>query len=363
MMKRMICLAYALLLVPALASAQPKTPDEWYKEGETHYNLGNFQEAITAFKQAFALETVDSKKSAYLYNIAQSYRFAKDCSNAQFFYKRFLALRDTDKSKPLAADKRAEIEARIKELEECARQQEAIKNKPPDNLKPDEQDGKSGNGTGTGTKTDPKNGKGPDVAAKDPDETIEGDGEDKPGISKTVEGPPKLISMRLVGGGAKLTMGALDVPIQATGALIAGYPISIDKLVVELGAGFTFTPVPFENMATNESKTAQLIGLVANVGATYAVIPKLGLRADLGVGALFFGGVSESPFTAGAPTSGALSMLHLRVGVSADYAITPNFIATLTPIAFSYSPAKEGLQEDITAIKALDFMVGLGYRM
>lgn len=365
-MKRMTCLAYALLLVPALASAEPKTPDEWYKEGETHYNLGNFQEAITAFKQAFALETVDSKKSAYLYNIAQSYRFAKDCSNAQFFYKRFLALRDTDKSKPLAADKRAEIEARIKELEDCARQQEAIKNKPPDNLKPDEQDGRDRDktGGGSGTKVDPKNGKGPDVATKkDPDETSEAEGGDKPGIGKTVEGPPKVISMRLVGGGAKITTGTLDVPIQATGALLAGYPISIDKLVVELGAGFTFTPVPFENMATSESKTAQLIGLVANVGATYAVIPKLGLRADLGVGALFFSGVSESPFTNGAPTSGALSMLHLRVGVSADYAITPNFIATLAPIAFSFSPAKTGLREDITSIRALDFMVGLGYRM
>jgi hypothetical protein len=365
-MKRMTCLAYALLLVPALALAQPKTPDDWYKEGENHYNLGNFQEAIAAFKQAFALETVDSKKSAYLYNIAQSYRFAKDCSNAQFFYKRFLALRDTDKSKPLAADKRAEIEARIKELEDCARQQEAIKNRPPDTLKPDEQDGREKNGgTGTGNKTDPKNGgKGPDVAnKKDPDGTEEEEGGGKPGIGKSVEVAPKVISMRLVGGGAKITTGTLDVPVQATGALIAGYPISIDKLVVELGAGFTFTPVPFQNMATSESKSAQLIGLVANVGATYVVIPRLGLRADLGVGALFFSGVSESPFTGGAPTSGALTMLHLRVGVSADYAITPNFIATLAPIAFSFSPAKTGLREDITSIKAVDFMVGLGYRM
>jgi len=358
-MKRMTCLAYALLLVPALAAAEPKTPDEWYKEGETHYNLGNFHEAIAAFKQAFALETVDSKKSAYLYNIAQSYRFAKDCSNAQFFYKRFLALRDSDKSKPLAADKRAEIEARIKELEDCARQQEAIKNKPPDqNLKPDDPDPKTGTG-----KPDPKTGKGPDVAVKKDPGDGEEDDSDKTKLQKAADAPPKVISVRLVGGGAKLTTGTLDVPIQATGAVVAGYPISVDKLVVELGAGFTFTPVPFESMATSTSKTARLIGLVANAGATYAVIPKLGLRADLGIGAMFFSGVSESPFTNGAPTSGALSMLHLRVGVSADYAITPNFIATLAPLVFSYSPAKEGLRDDIKSIRALDFMVGFGYRM
>jgi hypothetical protein len=78
---------------------------------------------------------------------------------------------------------------------------------------------------------------------------------------------------------------------------------------------------------------------------------------------LFFSGVSGSPFTNGAETSGALSMLHLRVGVSADYAITPNFIATLAPIAFSYSPAKTGLRDDIKSIRALDFMLGFGYRM
>ena len=124
-MKRITSLVCALLLAPALASAQPKTTDEWYKEGETQYNLGNFTDAIEAFKKAFALDTNDSKKSPYLYNIAQSYRYAKDCSNAQFFYKRFLALRDSDKDKPLDPKKRAEIEARIKELEDCARQQEA----------------------------------------------------------------------------------------------------------------------------------------------------------------------------------------------------------------------------------------------
>ena len=111
------------------------------------------------------------------------------------------------------------------------------------------------------------------------------------------------------------------------------------------------------------SKKANLIGLVANVGATYKVAPKIGIRGDLGVGLLLFGGVSESPFTDFAATSGTLSMPHVRIGVSADYAITNNLIATLAPIAFSYSPAKTGLRADITAITAIDFMVGIGYRM
>jgi len=351
-MKRMMCLCFALLLVPAIAAAQPKSAGEWFKEGETHYNLGNFSDAIEAFKKAFALETVESNKAVYLYNIAQSYRFAKDCSNAQFFYKRFLAM-----NPPLSPAKRAEIEARIKELEDCARQQEAIKNRPPDqNLKPDDPENK---GTGTGTGTDPN--KGPDVGAKpEPDEDEEE--EDGTNVHATAEQPPRVVSLRLAGGGAKISAGDLNVPIQATGALIGGYPIALDKLVLELGAGFTFTPVPFESQMM-VSKTAQLIGLVANVGATYLAHPKVGLRGDVGLGVQWFNGVGESPFTSFAPTSGALPMFHLRLGVSADFAITPNIVATVAPLAFSFSPPATGLRDDIKSIRALDFMVGLGYRM
>ena len=73
-MKRLTSLVCAALLVPALAVAQPKTADDYYKDGETQYNLGNFDKAVEAFKQGFAVEANDSKKSAYLYNIAQSYR-------------------------------------------------------------------------------------------------------------------------------------------------------------------------------------------------------------------------------------------------------------------------------------------------
>jgi tetratricopeptide (TPR) repeat protein len=365
-MKRTTCLLFALLLVPALAWAQqpqPKTPAEWFKEGENHYNLGNFPEAIEAFKKAFALETVDSNKAVYLYNIAQSYRFAKDCSNAQFFYKRFLALRDTVKP-PLDASKRSEIEARIRELEECARQQEAIKNRPPDqSLKPEDPNAPKTGGPGS-TEANAKGPRVGDKGGKDGNGNGDGDedNEDKLKVQKPAELPPSVVSVRLVGGGAKISAGDLNVPIQATGALIGGYPIAIDKLIVEVGGGFTFTPVPFEG-AMMASKTAQLIGLVANAGATYLVMPQLGLRGDLGLGIQWFNGVGESPFTNNAPTSGALPMFHLRLAVSGDFAITPNILVTVVPLALSYSPPASGLRDDIKSIRALDFMIGLGYRM
>src|ERR1043165_5161905 len=95
-MKRIITsIAAALLLAPALAHADPKTPDEWYTEGSKQYDLGNFEKAIDAFKKGFELERNHTKK-------------------------------------PLEPDKRKEIEDRINELDACAKQQEALRQKPPD---------------------------------------------------------------------------------------------------------------------------------------------------------------------------------------------------------------------------------------
>jgi hypothetical protein len=344
--------ACALLLVPSLVLAQPKTPEEWYKEGENQYNLGNFDAAVKAFKEGFALEPVESKKAAYLFNVAQSYRQAKDCSNAQFFYKRFLSLKDADTTKPLAPQVRKDVEDRIKELEECARQQEAIKNKPPDNIKPD--------GPDTTQPVVPKPDGTKPIATK-PD-----GGEEEEGIEKNVEvGGPKLVSARLVFGGSKVSMGDISVPLQATVGVIGGYPIPInEKLTLEAGIAFGYTPVKWDAMeTTGKSGTASLTALMANAGLMYEVAPKMAIRGDLGLGMLFFGGTSESPFTDGQKTDGgALAMFHVRIGASFDYAITPNIVATV-PLAFSFSPKKDGLSEKMSNITSFDFMVGIGYRM
>jgi len=358
-MKRLISLVCASLLLPGLAAAQNKSADDYYKEGETKYNLGDFPGAVEAFKKGFEVEPVESKKAAYLFNVAQAYRMAKDCTQAQFFYKRYLALKDNDTKKPLKPEKRQEIEDRIKELDDCAKQQEAIKNRPPDK-NPDTPTGNP-TGTGTGTGTPTGTGTGKQVAGGgDGDGDGDGDGGD---ITKgtTIE-RPHTISVRAFGGAAKLSTGDLDVPVQATFGLLAGYPLALsDQLILDLGAGFTFTPVPYESMGMSES--GKMLGAFANVGATFLVTPKIGLRGDLGLGGLFFSGVSNSPFTDYQETTGALTMFHLRVGASADFAVTPNVIITAMPIAFSYSPAHNGLREDIKSITAIDFMVGLGYRM
>jgi hypothetical protein len=385
-MKRIRTLLFcASVFLPMLAMADPKSADDWYKEGETQYNLGNFDKAADAFKQGYTLESTESKKPAYLYNVAQAYRQGKKCKDAAFFYKRYLSLKEQDTVKPLAEKKRTEIEGWIAELEECEKTQSSIAAKPPDTTM--HPDGGSGTGTKTGSGSgSPKTGSGTSspltgsgsgsgsgkvvaVGGGSDDGSDGSDGsDDGGGVRATAPTTaPKLLSARFTGGASRISAGDLSVPIQATFSLFAGYPVMVnDALEVDIGAAGTFTPLPFTNTMTNAKSTAQFVSALADVGATYTVAPKIGVRADVGIGALIFSGMGEAgnPFTVGgASTTGALTMLAVRAGISVDYAITPNIIATVAPIAFTYSPPKSGLRDEIKSITRLDFMLGIGYRM
>ena len=359
---RKICLV--LLLVPALAWAEPHSAADWSKEGETQYSLQNFDKAVEAFKQGFALETDESKKPAYLFNVAQSYRQANDCKNAYFYYKRFLALWDKNAGKPLPSATRRQVEDRIKELEACAQQAAQISNKPPNsNLPPDgETEHQAPGDTPRQALPAKRVGAAQTGAQGQPGgEQDEGAGGEAGAAAEDV---PHLISARLIGGPTVVNAGSKAVPVQPTFALFAGYPIAVmPKLTIEAGAGLTFKPMPYDNnMAGGPTKTGMMWAVLANAAATYEVIPKLGARLDVGAGALVFSGISESPFTGGQPTTGALTMFHLRTALSAEYAVTPNLVVIATPFGFTYSPPKSGLVMDIKSITSFDFLVGVGYR-
>jgi tetratricopeptide (TPR) repeat protein len=359
-MKR-ITLVCVALLVPFLAFAQPQSAAEWFTEGETQYNLGNFEKAADAFKQGFALETVEGKKAVYLYNVGQAYRQAKKCQDAIFFYKRFLALKANDTAKPLTDKQKTDTEKFIADLEECVKQQDAAKNRPPD--------GTIGGGSGSGSGSGSAEGSGSGSAKpKRVGEGGEGSGSDDGdhGVTKkTPYSEPKVLSVRLLGGASSFSAGSVKVPVEGTGTLLGGYPLHVAaKSELDLGAAVAFTPIAFTNSVTMTNKTATMASLLANVGFGYDVSSKLEVRGDLGLGILFFSGIDQvgSPFTKnGAGTSGTLGMFALRVGPSVDYAFTQNVYLTVAPITFSFSPATTGLL--FTSLVRLDFMAGLGYRM
>jgi tetratricopeptide (TPR) repeat protein len=130
-------LAIALMLVaaaqPALAQPappqpQPATTDDakkaeakaLYEKGLSHYNLGEFDLAIEAFRKSYAL----TNAPGLLFNIAQAFRLKKDYEQAVYFYQTYLRLKPD-------APNRSDVEARIKEMEEAIEEQKKQATKPP----------------------------------------------------------------------------------------------------------------------------------------------------------------------------------------------------------------------------------------
>ena len=113
-----IALLGALLAAAAAASAPARADRaqddqrarELYKQGNVHYNLAEYDEAIEAFKAAYAL----TEAPALLFNIAQAYRLQGDCAQALRFYKNFARLEQ-------AAPNREDVDALVREMDECAK--------------------------------------------------------------------------------------------------------------------------------------------------------------------------------------------------------------------------------------------------
>jgi len=92
----------------------------FYEQGTKKYSMGDFPKAIELYKKAFDL----LPDPVFLYNIAQAYRLSDNFKQAQFFYKSYL------RNAPNAAN-RAEVEARIAELESMIARSRQTAESPP----------------------------------------------------------------------------------------------------------------------------------------------------------------------------------------------------------------------------------------
>lgn len=85
-MKKLLCslLVVAAATTTSLADdkADKAKAKQLYDEGLKHYNLAEWQDAISSWKQSYLL----SKKPLLLFNIGQAYRLSGDCKQAQTFY-------------------------------------------------------------------------------------------------------------------------------------------------------------------------------------------------------------------------------------------------------------------------------------
>ncbi len=84
-----------------------------YKRGRTHYQLGEYREALKEFKEAYRLRP----DASFLYNIAQCHRQLGELADAIKLYSSYL------REAPDAAN-RAEVERQIRELKAAAEKQQ-----------------------------------------------------------------------------------------------------------------------------------------------------------------------------------------------------------------------------------------------
>ena len=116
-MMRRVVIAAVLVGMNALASAQApagNTAGELFTEGQQRYAAGEYLVAADKFEAAYALDP----DPAYLFNIAQAYRFGNACAKAVTSYKAFL-LRVPN---PPNATK---VQQYLDQSEECAKKQAA----------------------------------------------------------------------------------------------------------------------------------------------------------------------------------------------------------------------------------------------
>jgi hypothetical protein len=371
-MMRHLSIAIAVLwLGTASALAQPSpqamsAAQALYAKATTAYNLGRFDEAVTLFSQAYEAWPHPD----FLYNIAQSHRLSKNCKQALHFYKRFLSIKDQDTEAPLPQKKREEVDRFITELTECVAKTDSSASSPPDTLaKP--QPAPAGVTTGPGGQAAQPSTAGkagtpaskPTAIAAAADNPADGNEQNEAPDTGTVHASrqPRVLSARTTGGIALIGAGPVKVPIQPAFAVDIGYPLQLGRVILELGAGASFSPIPYTFDEMGSSKQGTLIGARAEVTVGYGITDKVAVRSDVGAGIATLGGLIQgNPFTK-TREPGAFTMLSVRAGFTVDYAITPNVIASVVPFRFAFSPANAAMIS--SSFTQIEVAVGIGYRI
>ena len=98
----LITALYFALAAPADNNAQAR---EYFKSAQLHYSLGEFEEAVKDFREAYRLR----QEPAILFNIAQGYRQLSRYSDAYFYYRQYL-------SQKADAPNRPEVESLVEQM-------------------------------------------------------------------------------------------------------------------------------------------------------------------------------------------------------------------------------------------------------
>lgn len=310
-----------------------------YDEGQRHYNLAEYDQAIDKFRQSYYL----SNEPLLLFNIGQALRLKGDCDQALHSYRAYLRERSSPENRKQVDEAIAICEEKVdQEARRVAAEQAA-----------------DGQGEGGG---EVRRGGGADAGG---DDGAEDDGTTD--IEDSADAPRRrrVFTSRAAVGPALASIGEVDTGLLVSGAFGLGVPIDLGRASLDAGALVTYTPVPWDSETGDASGTAGLTGLLVNVGLGVPLGGgRVSARLDAGAGVLVLSGITRdsNPFlNPDERATGSLRMLHARLAAGLEVAVSDT-VALLAQPVVSYSPAKD-LRDDISSIVQVELLLGAALRL
>ena len=326
----------AIVLSSATASADDSVEAKThFNRGVKLYNLGHFQEAIPEFEKAYDLDPAP----ILLFNIAQSHRQNGNKERALFFYRRYLEQEPN-------ADKRADVEQRMKELAQSLQQENEQKQKPPTEVSPPPS-------VPSTPRTEPSPAVPPPVVVTTP----------APPPPLGEPSPPWQVALGI--GPAFIGFSGKDISAPVLLGFQLGGSYQFLRGPSELRAGLTvvFASLGYTNVSTGAKQNSSLWGGLLTADYAYRVAAPLRLGAGIGLGVIWWDNLAAgNPFTvASVAASGPIPMPTLALTLHADYLITPHLFVSLTPELLLSETTSAGLSDSVSSVHRFDLSLGVGY--
>jgi hypothetical protein len=328
-----LALSCAALSRPAAAEPGGRSEAEpHFQRGAQAYALGHFEEAIAAFESAYKLDPAP----ILLFNIAQANRHLGRKERALFFYRRYL-------EQAPAAPNRADAQRHVAELEEEIKRE-------------------AGPTVAVG-----------ETASAQPRQPLPaqvsdtGTQERRPAVGEAatahwraaVYAAPTIIGF---GRAAGAKDDDFETPATTTFSVMAAHLWPVGAVQVQLGGALEGLPLPFTRLDGNSRGTSWIWGALVWGGATMALAPHWSVGARLGVGVLWWSGLSEeNPFTdTGRASSGPVPLPTAQVAAEVAYGFDNGLFIALTPAFVFSKTTSPGLTSDISHLSAGQLGLGLG---
>ncbi len=341
----LVAAAVALSLGANTARADDAaTARELFTQGNTFFDLGQFDKAIDAWQRGYQLKN----DPGFLYNIGQAYRTMGDPEKAIFFYKRYLA------NAPKAKN-RAEVEQKIEALQKQVPERPVAPVTPPPTTEPP---------PGAAPATVPPPAVSPPAVSPPPVTATEAAPAAEPAPAATPFPAPRRVDIG-VGLGFDTWSSGLRAHADHSFALgvLGGYTFGTPAARVRfrLGALFGYT------FLKESSGTDSLTSLLLDPTLVFPVTKRLRLTVDLGLGAVWISGMTETSTLLVVPQDGKKLMVNgsavprgvFRLGASLQYDVSPAISLFFWP-AVASSPKTDNFYGALTRVEVL---FGAAYRL